>query len=153
MLHAEMLGQAVHGNPFWSYCLKNDKFGKGIPKEEFKSHHRPHVLPRDGEKGSRDDLIPLEEWDEAEERWPAVVNRLRAESDQTPIQELATDGGGAATAAQTDADLEEAEDLDRDDPADDEEPDKGFQCPMCGHDMTGEPEECDECPAEFGWDT
>ena len=33
----------------------------------------------------------------------------------------------------------------------DDEPENEFQCPNCGTHLTGYPDECPDCPAEFQW--
>lgn len=135
VLHARMLGQPHGGNPYRSRCLECSRWNPVISKDTFKNHLRPHVLEKDADPDAEGSTIPLEDWDESE-RYADVVERLENYADRDRPFELAgaTDGG------------QEADDVD-----DQESDENRFECPTCGGENTGKPDDCQHCGATYQW--
>lgn len=95
---------------------------------DFQAADHQHVLPAAADPDAEESTVPVDEFDGAVEGLSAAV------SNDTP--EAMTDGG---------------QDVEDDD---DEEPERNhFQCPACGGNVVGHPDECphDGCGVPYDW--
>jgi len=122
VLHRRMMGQATGGNPYREYCTDCEKFGPGVSRAFFKTHLRPHVLPKHLPVDNPDSVIPMHEWDGCD-RFEAVKSRSADLAAYDPENERPF----IATDANT------------------------FWCPSCRAFLVGHPDECGSCGQQFGW--
>lgn len=123
VLFARMLNQPGGGNPYRNYCLECEKFHHAVSKEDFKTHLRPYVLPRDVDQDDPESVIPLEEWNE-KERYEAVVERVERYKAETDEERPCRTAPGDANR---------------------------FDCPACGRSNWGYPESCPGCGERYSW--
>ena len=107
-------------------------------KDTFKSHLRPHVLPKDADPETEGSTIPLEDWDRSEQ-YQELVDRLKSYQERERIYGTVADAG-------EEGDEEEVDDQ----PANDEETNR-FECPACGQEVTGYPDDCPHCGHPYKW--
>lgn len=139
VLDARMEGQPHGGNPYKWRCLGCSRWLPLATKEAFKQHHRPHVLPKDADPEADGCTIPLEDWDRPE-RFDEIRERIESYRGRKRPYALVTDGG------------DDTDEVDVDDDQDDvEESPNRFECPTCGEEVTGYPDECPHCEAGYNW--
>lgn len=122
VLHRRMMGRANGGNPYRLYCLDCEKFGPGVSRQFFKTHLRPHVLPKDQPLDDPDSVIPMHEWDYCD-FFEDVADRAAELDAHDPDNERPY----LATESNT------------------------FWCPSCGAFQVGHPEACSACSKRFIW--
>ena len=121
LYHERMMATAHGGNPYRLYCLDCAKFSHGVSKQFFKTHLRPHVLPRDEPLDDPEAVIPLHEW--GGDEFERVQKRSQDLAERDPDDRrpyLATDANT-------------------------------FYCPECGAFQLGYPDECGSCGTAFRW--
>lgn len=134
VLDAELRDAPHGGNPYRVRCLRCNRFLPSTSKSEFKNHDDPRVLPRGVDRDDPDEMIPLLEWDRADE-FRRLVDRLDrggdvdGGDDPEPDDSMADDGGDVVGGSETNR----------------------FRCPACDGDCTGYPNECPTCGAIFEW--
>jgi hypothetical protein len=117
-----MMGRAKGGNPYRLYCLECEKFGAGVSKQFFKTHLRPHVLPKNAPLEDSDSVIPLHEWDNPD-YFEDLAERSRVLAERDPNDSRPF----LATEKNT------------------------FYCPDCEAFQIGQPAECTNCERGFIW--
>ena len=120
--HRRMMGTPHGGNPYRLYCLDCNRFGHAVSKQFFKTHLRPHVLPKDAPLDDPDSVIPMHEWHDPDE-FEDVAKRSQDLAERDPDDRRPY----LATEANT------------------------FYCPDCGAFQLGYPDECHRCGATFRW--
>lgn len=119
------------GNKYRKRCLGCGRWLPCCSAADFQTADHQHVLPRDADPEAEDPTVPAEEFDGPVDGLSSGV------SNDTP-KAVATDGG-------------EVEDVEEDDQ---EEPDRNhFECPACGGDVVGRPDECPHqgCGVPYNW--
>jgi predicted RNA-binding Zn-ribbon protein involved in translation (DUF1610 family) len=109
------------GNPYRVRCLEcSTRFGLAS-KQDWKHHTDPHVLPLDADHEQDGSVIPLREWDRADE-YDDIIDRAG---------NLRADGFSF--------EVVEPDDLNR------------FECPNCGSTVDGKPAECPDYTVPYDW--
>lgn len=121
------------GNRFRRYCTRCDSWLTFTSKAAFKSHARPHVLPADADPDDPDAVVPIDQYDYADE-WNDLRERAGLDRRQPD------DGDDDADAVQADA-----QDAAADPPRNE------FDCPNCETHVTGFPDACPDCSQSYDW--
>lgn len=136
------------GNKYRTCCIACGAFGPMTSERHWREHRRPHVLPkgRDADVGA---IIPLTEYDYAHE-YRELIDRIRAtgdvDADPGDVREQAAKQRPEATAI---ADGGQSEP--KSDEPDYHDESHRFDCPCCGRELAGYPDDCTHCGATFGW--
>lgn len=128
------------GNPYRARCLAcSSRYGTA-GKVDWANHSHPHVLPRTADPGAEHPTIPLSEYDDRDDL-PDYVEDAGVVLDRA--EELRDEG----------REFEVVDPVQEDDVDEDPEPEtvNRFDCPGCGAEVEGKPDECPGCGAPYQW--
>ena len=121
VLDVRLTRQPGGGNPYRERCLGcSTRFGL-VSKSDWQHHTHPHVLPLDADHEDEGTVIPLAEWERAEEFSDVVERAAMLRDDDFGFEVVGSEAFNR------------------------------FDCPQCGTAVEGKPEECPTCGAPYKW--